>query len=448
MVTESAAPGASSGPSLLDRWLARAAFLAVFAAFVLPVLVGGIVGSVSMLAIAAGCLVATIAAAWWFLAHAGVLRWLAALLLVAAPITVLVVFALHHLVWVAAVSAGLIVLAAGLGRRALTQAVHSPHETFTPPPSRPFLIMNPRSGGGKVARFDLASRARALGAEVFLLDTTGTTDVAAVAEDAVRRGADLLGVAGGDGTQALVAGIAARHDIPFLVISAGTRNHFALDLGLDRDNPAACLDALTDGVEVRVDLGELGDRTFVNNASFGVYAAIVQSDAYRADKARTALSMLPDLLAQQTGPPLSLRVGDTVRAAPQAILVSNNPYTVDDVAGLGQRPRLDRGRLGVIALTVDSTADALRLVRGRRSTSVTVLAAREATIESGGRPVPVGVDGEALLLPTPLVARIRPAALRVRVPRHRPGVRAARAALDWAHLGRVALSVPHPLRRD
>jgi len=438
MVTQPTTP-TRSGSSLLHRWLARAAFLALAAAFALPVVVAGLRGSVSMLVIAAVCLVATVAAVWWFVAHSGVRRWLAAVLLVAAPLAVLLVFALHHLVWVAAVSLGLLVLAGAAGRRALTQAARAPHETVTPPPRQPFLIMNPRSGGGKVGRFDLATRARALGAEVVLLDTTGNTDVAALAQDAVRRGADLLGVAGGDGTQAIVAGVAAEHDLPFLVISAGTRNHFALDLGLDRDDPASCLDAFTDGVEVRIDLGQIGDRTFVNNASFGVYAAIVQSDAYRADKARTALALLPDLLAQQTGPALWLRVGDTVFPAPQAILVSNNPYTVDDFAGLGHRPRLDRGRLGVIALTVDSTTDALRLLRGRRSTSVTVLAARSAVIEAGGQPVPVGVDGEALLLPTPLHCEIRPGALRVRVPRHRPGVRAARAAMDWAHLGKLAL---------
>jgi diacylglycerol kinase family enzyme len=94
-------------------------------------------------------------------------------------------------------------------------------------------------------------------------------------------------VAGGDGTQALVAGIAAEHGLPFLVISAGTRNHFAMDLGLDRDHPELGLDALTDGVELTLDLGVIGDRTFVNNASFGAYAEIVQSPAYRADKRDT-----------------------------------------------------------------------------------------------------------------------------------------------------------------
>ena len=125
------------------------------------------------------------------------------------------------------------------------------------------------------------------------------------------RGVDLLGVAGGDGTQALVAGIAAEHDLPFLVISAGTRNHFALDLGLDRDDPSTCMDALRDGVEVRVDLGMIGDRPFVNNASFGAYAEIVQSPEYRDNKEGTILSMLPDLLTTDRAA-LSVRVGETL----------------------------------------------------------------------------------------------------------------------------------------
>src|SRR5208282_843100 len=139
-------------------------------------------------------------------------------------------------------------------------------------PRRPFLIMNPRSGGGKVTRFGLNEKAETLGAEVALLEGPGIVDVAALARQAVADGADMLGVAGGDGTQALVAGIAAEHDLPFLCISAGTRNHFAMDLGLDRDDPSTCLDALDDGVEYRIDLGRIGERTFVNNASFGAYA--------------------------------------------------------------------------------------------------------------------------------------------------------------------------------
>ena len=81
---------------------------------------------------------------------------------------------------------------------------------------RPFVIMNPRSGGGKVGKFGLQEKAETLGAEVALLEGPGIVDVAALARQAVADGADLLGVADGDGTQALVAGIAAEHDLPFL----------------------------------------------------------------------------------------------------------------------------------------------------------------------------------------------------------------------------------------
>ena len=233
-------------------------------------------------------------------------------------------------------------------------------------------------------------------------------DVAALARQAVADGADLLGVAGGDGTQALVAGIAAEHHLPFLVISAGTRNHFALDLGLDREDPAACLDGLTDGEELRVDLGIIGDRTFVNNASFGAYAEVVQSPAYRDDKRGTTLQMLPDLLKGHHGAHLTAHAADTTIDAPQALLVSNDPYGMGDVAGLGRRARLDAGTLGVVAIRVDSARQAAGLVRRGHGTGLTVLTAEQVTVDADTPQIPVGIDGETVMLPTPVRCTIRP----------------------------------------
>jgi diacylglycerol kinase family enzyme len=242
--------------------------------------------------------------------------------------------------------------------------------------------MNPRSGGGKVTKFGLKDKAEALGAEVALLEGPGTVDVAALARQAVADGADLLGVAGGDGTQALVAGIAAEHHLPFLVISAGTRNHFALDLGLDREDPAACLDGLTDGEELRVDLGIIGGRTFVNNASFGAYAEVVQSPAYRDDKRGTTLQLLPGLLKGHHGAHLTAHAAGTTIEGPQALLVSNNPYGMGDLAGLGRRARLDAGTLGVAAVRVDSARQAAGLVRRGHGAGLTVLTAGQVTVDA------------------------------------------------------------------
>jgi diacylglycerol kinase family enzyme len=328
---------------------------------------------------------------------------------------------------------------AALRRDAIPERMRE-HEV--PPPRRPYLIMNPRSGAGKVTRFGLKDKAEALGATVALLEGPGTVDVGQLARQAVAEGADLLGVAGGDGTQALVAGIAAEHDIPLLVISAGTRNHFALDLGLDRDDPSRCLDALREGVELHVDLGFIGDRPFVNNASFGAYAAVVQSPAYRDDKTRTTLDLLPGLLAGQRGPRLVARTGSVTIEGPQAVLVSNNAYGMGDIAGLGRRARLDRATLGVFAVTVTSAAQAAGLVRGTQSRGLTRLAGPQVVVDADASQIPVGVDGEALLLDTPVRCTLQPAALRVRVPRHRPGVPDPKPIMDWKRLRQMALTVP------
>ena len=298
--------------------------------------------------------------------------------------------------------------------------------------------MNPRSGGGKVTRFGLQEKAEKLDAEVALLQGPGTVDVAALARQAVADGADLLGVAGGDGTQALVAGIAAEHGLPFLVISAGTRNHFALDLGLDREDPATCLDALTDGEELRVDLGIIADRTFVNNASFGAYAEVVRSPAYRDDKRDTTLQMLPELLKGHQGARLSARAGAARIEGPQAILVSNGSYEMSDVADLGRRARLDAGTLGVVAVRVDGARQAAGLIRRGHGTGLTVLTAGDVTVDADTSEIPVGIDGETVMLATPVRCAIRPRALRVVVPRQRPGVPAPKPSLEWPRLRQLA----------
>ena len=154
--------------------------------------------------------------------------------------------------------------------------------------------MNPKSGGGKAGRFGLVAECQARGIEPVVLEPGD--DLVALAEDAVARGADVIGMAGGDGSQALVATVASKHGLPHVVVPAGTRNHLALDLGLDREDVVGALDAFEDGVEHVVDLATVNGRVFVNNASVGLYAKIVQAPEYRDAKVKTAANMLPDLL--------------------------------------------------------------------------------------------------------------------------------------------------------
>ena len=423
-----------------QRWLARLSFVLVFLVIAVVAAVAG-PKSLAMLAVGLVAAAVSLAALFWFLSRRGVLRWLSLVVFVAAPVAVIVVYMLHSLLWVALVGAAGWLLVVTTARAALAGdrgEWRMPEYPVSRPARHPFLIMNPKSGGGKVGRYGLQRKAQDLGAEVFLLSGPEPVDVAQVARAAVARGADLLGVAGGDGTQALVAGIAAEHGIPFVVITAGTRNHFALDLGLDREDPQACLAALSDAVELRVDLGVIGGRTFVNNASFGAYAEVVKVPAYRGDKLGTTLDLLPDLLQGHRGARLTADVGDTQIDAPQALLVANNPYGTGDIAGLGRRARLDRGELGVVAVTVGSARQAADLLRGRHAAGLRVLTARQVTVTADGPGLPVGIDGETVSLPVPVQCAIRPGALRVWVPRDRPGVPEPEPELNWARLWQLA----------
>ena len=159
-------------------------------------------------------------------------------------------------------------------------------------------------------------------------------------------------MAGGDGSQALVAQVAMEHDLPYVCVPAGTRNHLALDLGLDRDDVVGALDAFASPVERRIDLAFVNDRIFVNNVSLGIYAEIVQSDAYRDAKLETvaehaARAARPARHALRPALPPGPDGGGQRSA--QLLLVSNNRYVLDRLGAMGSRPRMDTGKLGIVA---------------------------------------------------------------------------------------------------
>jgi diacylglycerol kinase family enzyme len=301
--------------------------------------------------------------------------------------------------------------------RALVKAEKVGHRVR--PARHPVLIMNTQSGGEKVTRFNLVEEARRRGIQPVVL--AEGDDLRALAENAVAQGADVIGVAGGDGSQALVADVARSHNLPFVCVPAGTRNHFALDLGLDRNNITAALDAFGDAVERRIDLATVGGRVFVNNASLGLYATIVSSDQYRDAKLATTASLLPDLVGAGT-PELDLRFtgpDGILRQTADLVLVSNNPYLTRPLTGAGTRPRLDTGQLGVLVIRTSrlgGDADD----PGRLLPDVEEWAATAFRVDSAEL-VRIGLDGEALELPPPLDFRILPGALRIRLPRSAPG---------------------------
>jgi diacylglycerol kinase family enzyme len=276
-------------------------------------------------------------------------------------------------------------------------------------PRRPVLFLNPSSGGGKAARAGLAERARERGIDVVALDPEQS--LATLVEEAVAEGADALGVAGGDGSLAVVASAALAHELPFVCVPAGTRNHFALDLGVDRSDLVGSLDAFTDGVERRIDVAEVNSRLFLNNVSLGIYGDAVQQPTYRGAKARTLLQTAAEVLGPGAAAVDLQLVDDRGRSHrnPAVVLVSNNPYSLEPPHAPGTRASLDSGRLGILVL------DEARAGQppGRTWTATHF----EVT---GPTPVHAGVDGEAVDLAPPLRFIIRHNALRVRVPSSRP----------------------------
>ena len=438
-------------PSAAQRWLARASLAAGVAALVVLLAAAGVAAAGVLILLVVAEAVLVVVGLWLAVAHRDAARIGGIALAIGAVAGAIAIQAAHGLLWVVAVAAALLAAAVFTGERAL-RAPAASHSAADDPLAKParhaFLIMNPRSGGGKVARFDLAQRGRQLGAEVALLEGPEHVDVAALARRAVEGGADLLGVAGGDGTQALVAGVAAEAGVPLLVIPAGTRNHFALDLGLDRDDPSLSLSALTDGTNITIDLGDVDGRPFVNNVSFGAYAAVVAQPGYRDDKRGTTLDVLPDLLSGGEGPALTVRVNGQNTVGPQAALVSNNPYGAGELGDLGRRARIDTGRLGLLMVRVASAGQAAALLRGRRGPGVDVLTTDEVVVEADAGQVPAGIDGESVVLPSPVHCRIRPRVLTVRLPRDRPGALTAHAPLSVRRVAAIAGLPVRPTHGD
>lgn len=312
--------------------------------------------------------------------------------------------------------------------RCVSRAMSPSPETSRPgwepadPPRRPVLFVNPRSGGGSAARAKLAELARDRGIETFVL--APGQSLATLVAAALAGGADALGMAGGDGSLSVVAAAAAAQGMPFICVPAGTRNHFALDLGVDRHDVRGALDAFTDGAERRIDVAEVNGRVFLNNVSLGIYGEAVRRTTYRDAKLRTLAETAERVLGPSRQVPALRLVDDTGRQHTHlaVVLVSNNPYALEPPFG-GTRPALDSGQLGI--LVFDTPDDNPRpLARAWRAPRLEVGAAA---------PVHAGIDGEPVTLNSPLRFAIRPAVLRVRISTRHPGASpSARFAPDWS----------------
>ena len=258
------------------------------------------------------------------------------------------------------------------------------------------LFINPRSGDGGADELVAAARERGI-----------TTHVLGPGDDLVQlaRGADgdALAMAGGDGSLAVVAAAAIERNLPFACIPFGTRNHFARDLGLDRDDPIGALDALVDGEERLVDVGRANDRLFLNNVSLGVYARLVHRREHHRRRSNAFARFRALAIVASHRDPIDITV-DGERIESRVVLVSNNAYTLE-MLSIGERERLDEGCLHLYAPT-----GVLRSGWTERRGESFMVDARRGRLRAA-------IDGEPETLETPIAFRVEPRALRVLVPR-------------------------------
>lgn len=259
------------------------------------------------------------------------------------------------------------------------------------------LLVNPRSGGDSPSPEEVAEAARTLGVDVHILGNDEDPG-----EIARASGAEILGVASGDGSLAAVAEAALETDAAFVCVPFGTRNHFARDVGLDRGDPLAALPAFTDGVERRIDVGRVGERLFLNNVSLGVYARLVHRREHRRRR-REALARVRALAAvTRHHHALHASVNDEpVRA--RVIFVGNNCYELS-LFTVGERERLDAGELFLW-----TAAGPLPFTWEQRT-------ARAFRIDTGGGRVRAAIDGEPVVLGPRIELESLPGALRLLLP--------------------------------
>jgi diacylglycerol kinase family enzyme len=268
---------------------------------------------------------------------------------------------------------------------------------YTVWPVAGLLLINPRAGTESPTAEELAAAARSRGIEARILGEEDDPIALARAADV-----DVLGAAGGDGTVASIASMAVERGLPFVVVPYGTRNHFARDLGLHRDDPLAALDAFA-GEERRVDVGRAGERRFLNNVSLGLYAALVHRREHHRRRRQLfaglralwlSLRRRPGIWAKVDGEPVDARV----------LLVANNAYELS-LFSLGERELLDEARLHLYA------------AKGVLPRAWEERSGARFEVDAPGGKVLAAIDGEPVELETPLELAVEPGALRVLLPR-------------------------------
>jgi YegS/Rv2252/BmrU family lipid kinase len=289
------------------------------------------------------------------------------------------------------------------------------------------VVLNASSGHGAAVKVasQLTDTFEAAGREARITLAKRSHQLRDAVQRAVESGPETLVVGGGDGTVNIGASAAVERGITLGVLPLGTLNHFARDVGLPLDLEQATR-VILEGIVCKVDVGEVNGRIFLNNASLGVYPAVVRlREKYRATLGGKWIAAFWAALAVlRRRPFLAVRVqveGQAVVRRTPLVLVSNNEYRGSGIHA-GTRESLAHGRLGLYVLNAQQRQGLLRLAfqvllqGAERVKELDFFTVEEVAVETRRRRLQLAVDGEVFTVESPLHYRVRPAALHLLVP--------------------------------
>lgn len=292
------------------------------------------------------------------------------------------------------------------------------------------VIFNARAGSASGhAPASVADLFRAAGSQAEIIPL-GEGESPTDAARAASARAAIVVAAGGDGTVSSVAAALVRTEAALGVLPLGTLNHFAKDLHIPLDVRDA-VNVIAAGRVSRVDVGEVNERIFINNASIGIYPSVVsEREQLRHQgygKWRATAAAVVRVFSRYRGVTVRIAVDGRERTWRTPFVVAgNNRYEIDGI-GLGSRARLDEGKLFVYLAPHTPVRELPLLVvtallgRAASSHAFEILTADHVTIETRtARAIRLALDGEVAIMTTPLVYRARPRDLRVIVPPMEP----------------------------
>jgi YegS/Rv2252/BmrU family lipid kinase len=289
------------------------------------------------------------------------------------------------------------------------------------------VLVNASSGAGVCAevRQRLVEAFEAAGTDARISLVADGADLVRLAHSAARGDAETVVAGGGDGTTSSVAAALIGSDKTLGVLPLGTMNHFAKDLGIPLDIEGA-VGTIVAGHAVRVDVGEVNGRIFLNNSSLGLYPRIIRE---RQRQQRLGWGKWPAYVwaaftVLRRYPFLEIRLsveGRELTDRTPFVFVGNNEYQMDRLT-IGSRASLDTGHLSIYAASHTGRLGLLRLALRallgglRQDRDLLAFAAADLRVDTRRKRVRVALDGEVVVMEPPLYYRVRPAALRVLAP--------------------------------